>query len=107
MLQVLPDEATARAGISAPPERRREFLWTLRTGGAAGRLALGVLSQLMEPGGLPAERGAFGAILRYVLLYDACLKIPHAPTNTTSTWRFNTLYTILYSRERQRERKME
>lgn len=62
--QVLPDEATARAGISAPPERRKEFLWTLRAGGGAGRLALGVLSELMQPGGLPAE-GALGAILRY------------------------------------------
>ena len=66
-VQVLPDEATARAGISAPPERRREFLWTLRAGGGAGRLALGVLSELMQPGGLPAE-GALGAILRYALL---------------------------------------
>ncbi|CBJ31043.1 conserved unknown protein [Ectocarpus siliculosus] len=68
LLTVLPDEATARAGISAPPERRREFLWTLRQGGEAGRLALGVLSQLMEPGGLPAE-GAVGATLRCALAW--------------------------------------
>ncbi|CAN0236553.1 unnamed protein product, partial [Ectocarpus sp. 4 AP-2014] len=65
---VLPDEATARAGISAPPERRKKFLWTLRQGGEAGRLALGVLSQLMEPGGLPAE-GAVGSTLRCALAW--------------------------------------
>ncbi|CAN0366375.1 unnamed protein product, partial [Laminaria digitata] len=54
LLTVLPEEASSRGGISAPPERRAEFLWTLRAGGAGGRLALGVLSQLMEPGALPS-----------------------------------------------------
>eukprot|EP00904_Undaria_pinnatifida_P009295 jgi/Undpi1/5496/HiC_scaffold_2.g00775.m1 len=53
LLTVLPEEASSRGGISAPPERRAEFLWTLRAGGAGGQLALRVLAQLMEPGALP------------------------------------------------------
>lgn len=66
--KLLPDEASARSGISVHPDRREEFLWTLRVGeeggGGGGRIALGVLSQLLEPGALPAE-GARAAILRY------------------------------------------
>lgn len=67
--QVMPEEASSRMGISVHPDRRAEFIWTLRyeaggrRGGGGGLLALGVLSQLLEPGALPAE-GARGDILR-------------------------------------------
>lgn len=62
---MLPDEVSSKSGISAHPDRRAEFLRALRSGGGGegasgeggGRLALRVLSQLLEPGGLPTEGG--------------------------------------------------
>ncbi|CAM9305603.1 unnamed protein product, partial [Discosporangium mesarthrocarpum] len=53
LLTVMPEEADSRCGITATPERRREFLEGLR--GAGSVLALAVLSQLLEPGSLPQE----------------------------------------------------
>lgn len=63
--QVLPDEATARSGISVSPERREEFLRTLRDGGESGRIALSILSKLEETSALPSE-GALSAVLKWV-----------------------------------------
>lgn len=65
--QVLPDEATARSGIRVGPKRRQEFLRMLRDGGESGRLALSILSKLVETGALPSE-GALSAVLKCAYL---------------------------------------